>query len=80
MEQPIQLLDKGPLPETYKAVYYMLFDGLKKNEFGYNVTTSSNKALRIWSIACDWGYLITNKPLPNQTTSVLVLHRIKLMC
>ena len=29
------------------AVYYTLFDGSKKSELGYNLTTSSNKATRI---------------------------------
>ena len=42
-EQLTQLLDKGPLPEVYNAIYYMLFDGSNENEFGYNVTISSNK-------------------------------------
>ena len=41
-EQLIQLLN-------YNAIYYTLFDGLKKNEFGY-VTASLNKATLIWSI------------------------------
>ena len=53
------------------AVYYTLFDGSKKNELGYNLTTSSNKATRIWSIACEWKYPITNKPLPRQTVTGL---------
>ena len=79
-EQLAQLLDKGALPELYNAMYHTLFDGSKKNEFGYNVTTSSNKATRICSIACDWEYLIANKPLPKQTVTGLVLHRISGMC
>ena len=54
----IRLLDRRPLPELYNAVYYTLFDGSREDEFGYNITTSSNKATQIWSIACDWGYLI----------------------
>ena len=57
----------------------MLFDGSKKNEFGY-VTTSSNKSIRIWSIAYDWDYLIINKPLPKQTVTNLVLHTISGIC
>ena len=79
-EQLTQLLDKGPLPGLYNAIYSTLFDGLKKNEFGYNVTTSSDKATRIWSIVCDWEYLITNKPLPKQTVTGIVLQRISGMC
>ena len=76
----LRLLDKGPLPELNNAIYYTLFDGSKKNEFDHKVTTSPNKATRIWSIVCDWDYLIPNKPLPKQTITVLVLHRISGMC
>ena len=61
-------------------IYYTLFDGSKKDGFGCNVATSSNKATGIWSIACDWDYLITNKPLPKQTVIGLVVHRITGMC
>ena len=49
-EQLTQLLDKGPLPELYNVIYYTVFDGSKNTEFGYNVTTSSNKVTQIWSI------------------------------
>ena len=79
-EQLTQVLDKGPLPEPCNAIHYTFFNGSKKNEFVYNVTTLSIKATQIWSIACDWEYLITNKPLLKQTVTGLLLQRISGMC
>ena len=75
-EEMIALLDKGPLPVLYNAIFYTLYDRGKKNVYGYNITESSSKATKIWSISSDWEYLITKSPLPKHAVTGLVLHRL----
>ncbi len=74
-EELICKLDEGPLPDLYNAIYYSMYDNMKKNEHGYAVT-SRTKATKIWSIASDWETLVTNSPSPKLAVMGLVLHRI----
>ena len=75
-EEMIPLLYKGPLPVLYNAIFYTFYDRGKKNANGYNITESSSKATKIWSMSSDWEYLITNSLLPNHAATGLVLHRL----
>ena len=75
-EKLVALLHKAPLPELYNAIYYTLYDTAKKNTYGYNITSSTARATRIWSLASDWEYLETNNLSPKQAVTDLVLHRI----
>ncbi len=59
-------LDRGPPPDLYNAIFYTISDDAKKNEYGYNITTSKNLAIKIWSLASDWESLITKKSSPKQ--------------
>ena len=74
-EEFLSMLDEGPLPEIYNAIYYSMHDNGKKNEYGY-VITSRVKATKIWSLASDWETLMTGSPSPKQAIMGLVLHRI----
>ena len=74
-EEFLSMLDQGPLPDLYNAIYYSMCDRGKRNEYGYMIT-SQTKATKIWSLASDWETLITGAPSPKQAIMGLVLHRI----
>ena len=74
-EDFLSMLDQGPLPDLYNAIYYSMCDRVKRNEYGYMITFQA-KATKIWSLASDWETLITGAPSPKQAIMGLVLHRI----
>ncbi len=75
-EDLIRTLDRGVLPEIYNAIHYTLSDSAKLNEYGYAETSSHLRAIKIWSLASDWGSLVTNDNSPKQVVMGLVLHRL----
>ena len=72
----LEVMDKGPIPELFNAIYYTMHDSGKVNEFGYAETQSHNAATKIWSLASDWTSLVTRRPNPKTTTMGLLIHRL----
>ena len=72
----LEVMDKGPIPELFNAIYYTMHDSGKVNEFGYAETQSHNAAIKIWSLASDWESLVTRRPNPKTTTMGLLIHRL----
>ena len=68
IDEFMQELDKGPLPELYNAIFYTLEDTGKKNqnEHCYCVTGIKLAATKILSVASDWHSLITKESSPKQ--------------
>ena len=66
-EDIILALSNGPLPDLYNVIYATMYQGqFKTNEYGYTVTNSQNISTEIWTVASDWGSLITWKENPKQ--------------
>ena len=53
-EDMISMLDKGPLPDLYNAIFYT------KYEYGYVMTNSNAQAVEIWSLASGEGNVKAN--------------------
>ena len=70
----LEVMDKGPIPELFNAIYYTMHDSGKVNEFGYAERQSHNAAIKIWPLASDWASLVTRRP--NTTTMGLLIHRL----
>ena len=75
-EKLLEVMDKGPIPELFNAIYYTVHNSGKLNEFGYAETQSHNAAIKIWSLASDWESLVTRRPNPKTTTMGLLIHRL----
>ena len=58
-EELMVVLDKGPIPQLYNAIYHILKDDGKQNKYGYCITSSQLAAEKIWSLASDRESLIT---------------------
>ena len=67
------ILDRGPLPEKYSAIYYSVKGHLKLNQYGYTETLSLDFGTKIWAIACDWGNLLTSGRNENQDTANITI-------
>ena len=74
-EELMYELDKGPSPDLYNAIYYMLNEDGERNEHGCCITSSKLSANKISSLASDWEGMITKNPYPQQAILGLVLHR-----
>ena len=46
IDEFMQKMDKGPLPELFNAIYHTLKDNVKKNEYGYCVTSTKLAATK----------------------------------
>ena len=57
-EELMGMLDRGPLPEIYNAIYYTVKDHLKLNQNSYAESLSSDFKTK-WATACDWENLLT---------------------
>lgn len=76
-EQIIDSLNEGPLPELFNTIFATKYGpNFKTNDHGYAVTSSSNIANKIWSIASDWHAFISSSSTPKQKVLSLVLHRM----
>ena len=75
-ERVIEMIDDGPLPELYNAMYATLFPSFKCNEYGYAETESDKVATKIWSLASDWESLITGAKNGKQIITGSVIGRL----
>ena len=50
-DEMISMLDEGPVPELYNAIYYTMNERGKENAYGYAITKSNVKATKIWSFS-----------------------------
>ena len=57
-EELMGMLDRGPLPDIYSAIYYSVKGCLKLNHYGYTETLPSDFGTKIWTMACGWGNLL----------------------
>ena len=46
-QQLLDLMDKGPMPDLFNAIYYSMHGSGKINNFGYPETQSRNMAIKI---------------------------------
>ena len=67
---------KGPLPEMYNAIYYLVKGHLKLNQYGYAETLSSDFGTKIWAMACDLENLLTPGRNGKQNITGLTIHRL----
>ena len=65
------MLDRGPLPEIYNAIYYSIKGHLKLNQYVeiYAEILSSDFGTKIWAMACDW----ENLPTPGRNGKQLII-------
>ena len=75
-EELVRMLDKGPLPELYNAIYYTVNGNFKLNKYGYAETPSSNLATKLWAMACDWENLLSKEKSAKQLITGLTVHRL----
>ena len=68
-------MDDAPLPELYNAIYFCKHEHGTLNHYGYAIT-STNKADKIWSAACDIQTFITGVRSMKQIALGLYLHRL----
>ena len=59
-------VQRGPLLELYNAIYATINPSFKVHSTEYAVTPSHQSAIKIWSIASDWEYLVTKKKTSKQ--------------
>ena len=75
-DELLEMLDNGPSPILYNAIYSSIYDNISVNEYGYAKTNSNIMATKIWSSASDWESLITKNDSPKQIITGLVIHRL----
>ena len=71
LEELMGMLDRGPLPEIYNAIYYSIKGHLKLNQYVeiYAEILSSDFGTKIWAMACDW----ENLPTPGRNGKQLII-------
>ena len=68
-EELMGMLERGPLPEIYSVIYYLVKSHLKFNQYGCTEFLSTDFGTKIWTMACDWGNLLTPNRNENQNTA-----------
>ena len=69
------MLDKGPLPEIYNAIYSV--EGhLKLNQCGYTETLFSDFGTKIWAMTVNWENLLTPGRKEKQLITCFKIHHL----
>ena len=48
----VEMLDKGPLPKIYNAIFYTVHGKYVTNKYGYIKAETSQLSTKIWSMVC----------------------------
>ena len=72
-EKLMGMLERGPLPEIYSAIYNLVKGHLKINQYGCTEFLSTDFGTKMWIMAYDWGNLLTPDRNENQNTANIAI-------
>jgi hypothetical protein len=75
-DELIEMLDRGPFKEIYNVIYASINPAYKVNENGYAIARSRPVATKIWSMASDWGSVLTKARTAKQAVAGMTVHRL----